>query len=117
MQFIHSLSEAQMKKIEELRVGVRQGMMFFGRERLAEAAYENAMAELAKPNPDKNVVLWHLDMATNLNPTFLEAIELKEKVSGKRVTDTDNSIIRNFVSASVMNSATISPTSASLDIK
>jgi type IV pilus assembly protein PilQ len=111
------LSEAQMKRVEELRVGVRQGMMFFGRQRLAEAAYENAMAELAKPNGDKNVALWHLDMATNLNPTFLEAIELKEKVSGKRVTETDNSIIRNFVSQSVLNSTTALPASASLDIK
>jgi type IV pilus assembly protein PilQ len=95
------LSEQQMKRVEELHVGVRKGMMFFGRERLAEAAYENAVTELAKPVPDRNLALWHLDMATNLNPTFLEAIELKEKVSGKRVTDTDNSIIRNFVSQSV----------------
>jgi len=97
------LSEEQMKRAEDLRVGTRKGMMFFGRERLAESAYENAVAEMSKPNPDKNLVLWHLDMATNLNPTFLEAIELKEKVSGKRVTDSDNSIIRHFVSDSIIS--------------
>ncbi len=92
-----------MKRVEDLRVGVRKGMMFFGRERLAEAAYENAKSELAKPTPDRNLVLWHLNAATNLNPTFLEAIELKEKVSGKRVTDSDNSMIRDFVSQSIMD--------------
>jgi type IV pilus assembly protein PilQ len=96
------VSEAEAKHMEDLRVGVRKGMMFFGRERLAEQAYENAVAELAKQNPDRNLVMWHLDAATNLNPTFLEAIELKEKVSGKRVTDADNSSIRSFVSRSIL---------------
>jgi type IV pilus assembly protein PilQ len=99
------LSEAQMQRAEELRVGVRKGMMFFGRERLAESAYENAVAEMNKPNPNRDLVLWHLDAATNLNPTFLEAIELKEKVSGKRVTDSDNSMIRAFVSRSVLGTS------------
>ena len=98
------LSEFEMKHVEDLRVGVRKGMMFFGRERLAELAYENAVHELTKPNPDRNLVLWHLNAATNLNPTFLEAIELKEKVSGKRVIDSDNSIIRDFVSKSILTS-------------
>jgi type IV pilus assembly protein PilQ len=98
------LSEIEMKHVEDLRVGARKGMMFFGRERLAELAYENAVHELSKPNPDRNLVLWHLNAATNLNPTFLEAIELKEKVSGKRVIDSDNSIIRDFVSNSILSS-------------
>jgi type IV pilus secretin PilQ/predicted competence protein len=106
------ISEDQMKRVEELRVGVRKGMMFFGRERLAETAYENAVAELSKPHPDRNIALWHLDAATNLNPTFLEAIELKEKVSGKRVTDSDNSMIRDFVSRSVLSGMGVPPGAA-----
>jgi type IV pilus secretin PilQ/predicted competence protein len=106
------LSDAEQKHIEELRVGVRKGMMFFGRERLAELAYENAVAEMNKPNPDKNLVLWHLDAATNLNPTFLEAVELKEKVSGKTVTDSDNSSIRSFVSRSILADQGPMPASA-----
>ncbi|HEX8324416.1 MAG TPA: secretin and TonB N-terminal domain-containing protein [Tepidisphaeraceae bacterium] len=110
------LSEVQMQRVEELRVGVRKGMMFFGRERLAESSYENALTELSRPKPDRNLVLWHLNAATNLNPTFLEAIELKEKVSGKRVTDSDNSMIRDFVSNSILkNSAPPRPAAATLD--
>jgi type IV pilus secretin PilQ/predicted competence protein len=99
------ISEQQMKRAEELRVGVRKGMMFFGRERLAVSAYENATAELAKPHPDRNVALWYLDMAINLNPMFLEAIELREKVSGQRVTDPDNSIIRHYLEDSMLSDA------------
>ena len=30
--------------------------------------------------------MWHLDCATNLNPKFLEAIEMKEEITGKEVT-------------------------------
>jgi type IV pilus assembly protein PilQ len=104
------LSEDQLKRVEELRVGVRKGMMFFGQERLAEIAYENAVAEENKPNPNRDLVLWHLNAATNLNPTFLEAIELKEKVSGRRVTDSDNSMVRDFVRQAVLKESIVTPT-------
>ena len=103
------VSEADLKRAEDLRVGVRKGMMFFGRERLAELAYEDAVSEMAKPHANLSLALWHLNVATNLNPTFLEAIELKEKISGKRVTDSDNSIIRNFISQSILKDTDPSP--------
>jgi type IV pilus assembly protein PilQ len=96
------LSEDAMRKLEELRVGVRKGMMFFANERLAETAYQNAVNELNKPHPNTGLAMWHLNVATNLNPTFLEAIELKEKLSGQHVTDVDNSSIRSFVSRAIL---------------
>ena len=90
-------SEAEQKEAEKLRTGVRQGMMFTGRERLSEAAYEKAVEEMAKPLPDRKKALWHLDMATNLNPKFSEAIQLKQQITGKEVSSVDNSNIRSFV--------------------
>jgi type IV pilus assembly protein PilQ len=96
------LSEEALKKLEELRVGVRKGMMFFAAERLAETAYQNAVDELNKPKPNKSLAMWHLNIATSLNPTFLEAIELKEKLSGEHVTDVDNSEIRSFVARAIL---------------
>ncbi|HEY1922221.1 MAG TPA: hypothetical protein VGG44_05605 [Tepidisphaeraceae bacterium] len=95
-------SEEQMKDLEKLRVGVRKGMMWFGRERLAESAYENAVAEMNKPKPNLDLALWHLNCAINLNPKFLEAIEMKERITGKQVTDVDNSAIRSFVRRQIM---------------
>jgi hypothetical protein len=83
-----------------MRVGVRQGMMPWGRERLAESAYEKAVEELAKPNPDRKRALWHLDCATNLNPKFAEAIELKAQLTGEEVTSVDNSSISRSCSGS-----------------
>jgi hypothetical protein len=97
------MSEEELKRAEKLRVGVRKGMMPWGRERLAETAYDCALAELKKPHPNNQKVLWHLDCATNLNPKFSEAVDLKERISGKVVTDVDNSSIRSFVRDMIMN--------------
>jgi type IV pilus assembly protein PilQ len=95
-------SEEELKDAETLRVGVRKGMMWFGRERLAESAYENAVAEMNKPVPDVNAALWHLNCAINLNPKFLEAIKMKEELTGRLVTDVDNSTIRSFVRRQIL---------------
>ncbi|HSV15711.1 MAG TPA: hypothetical protein VLI90_15725, partial [Tepidisphaeraceae bacterium] len=98
-----ALSEEQQKRIEDYRVGVRKGMMIWGRERLAETAYQNALASLREPNPNRGMAMWHLNNATNLNPQFVEAMELKEKISGREVTASDNSSIRQFVSKAIIS--------------
>lgn len=95
-------SEEELQQAEKLRVGIRKNMMPFGRERLAECEYEKALKELKKPDPDRHIVLWHLNAAIGLNPTFSEAINLKESVTGKVVTDVDNSTIRSFVKRQIM---------------
>ncbi|MDB5326532.1 MAG: pilQ [Phycisphaerales bacterium] len=101
----NKLSEETMKRMDQIRLGVRKGMMPFGRERLAQNDYENALAELAKPKPDLNLVLWHLNSAINLNPMFLEAIELRSKINGQKVTEADSSLIRDFVAKAILGSA------------
>jgi type IV pilus assembly protein PilQ len=90
-------SEQELQRLDHLRVGVRRGMMGSGRERLAEGFYDGAQAELAKSNPDRGKVMWNLNAATNLNPKFLEAIELKQQMTGKDLQTVDNSISRDFV--------------------
>lgn len=104
-------SIAAAKDFDKLRVGVRKGMMVTGRERLAEISYEKAQAELAKPNPDRSKALWHLDIATNLNPKFAEAIALKEKLTGVELSTVDNSSVRGFVKRRVMAESNLAPTS------
>ena len=98
---------------EQMRVGVRKGMMPWGRERLAETAFEHALAEMNKANPDRQKALWHLDSAINLNPKFAEAIEMKQQITGEVVTAVDNSSIRHFVRRQVMaerqGGATVTP--------
>ena len=50
---------------------------------MAECCYQTAVTEMAKEHPDRCKALWHLDCAINLNPQFLEAINLKEELNGK----------------------------------
>jgi type IV pilus assembly protein PilQ len=95
-------SEDMLKDMDKLRVGVRRGMMIFGRERLAESEYEAAVKEMDKPNPNRQVALWHLNSATNLNPKFLEAIKMKENLTGAELATSDNSTIRGFVRQQIL---------------
>jgi type IV pilus assembly protein PilQ len=96
------MSEEELRRMNQLRVGVRRGMMPFGRERLAESSYDAAVSEMNKSNPNKKLAMWHLNSATNLNPKFSEAIELKEQISGVQVTSVDNSLGRSFVSRMIL---------------
>jgi type IV pilus assembly protein PilQ len=95
-------SEEAQRDAEKLRVGNRRGMMFFGRERLAEANYDKAVREMSKKNPSRKKAIWYLDAALNLNPTFMEAIKMKESLSGKEVTTVDNSQMKTFVKRQIM---------------
>lgn len=105
-------SELEQKEIDKMRVGARKELMFFGRERLAESAYEDAIAELNSRHPNMDKVVWHLNCAIDLNPHFIEAIDLKEKITGKQVTDVDNSTIRSFVRRMIMEDNPPPPTAA-----
>ena len=97
-----ALSEEAMKMGESLRVGVRKGMMPWGRERMADTYYEWAQKEMRKSHPDRKLAKWHLDAATNLNPKFVEAIEMKQQITGYEVTTSDSSAIRNYVKRAML---------------
>lgn len=95
-------SQQAMKDLDKLRIGVRRGMMPFGRERLAECFYDQAVAEMAKPHPCTQKAKFLLDCATNMNPLFLEAIKMKETITHREVTSVDNSNVRYFVKRLIM---------------
>ena len=94
------LSEEQARNAERMRVGMRQGMMWFGRERLADGHYRDAVKDVERGR--RGSALWHLNMALNLNPKFAEASDLKARVQGSEVTAADNSSIRSFVTSAII---------------
>jgi type IV pilus assembly protein PilQ len=95
-------SEQELKQTERIRVGMRRGLMPWGRERLAESWYQNAVTEMNKPHPDRQKALFHLNCAIQLNPKFAEAIEMRSQISGTEMTAVDNSTIRHFVKNQIM---------------
>lgn len=88
-------SQEQYENIERLRVGMRKGLMWHGRERLAEAHYQKAVAALDAGKQDK--ALWHAKLATHCFPRHLPAIELKETLLSRREWDSDDSTSRLFI--------------------
>ncbi|MCC6238763.1 MAG: secretin and TonB N-terminal domain-containing protein [Phycisphaerales bacterium] len=104
-----AISEEAMRDMEKLRVGVRQGMMPWGRERLAEGEYDQALRQLNKATPDQKAALWHLNAAINLNPKFLEAIKLKQELTGQEIKSIDNSTTRTFVARAILAERAVAP--------
>lgn len=94
------MSLEAIQDVERYRVGMREGLQWWGRERLAQAHYHWALEHLERGDLDR--ALWDLNLAINNNPKFLAAIKLKEDLLGERVWDEDNSAIRGFVRQQIM---------------
>ncbi|HOW72006.1 MAG TPA: secretin N-terminal domain-containing protein [Phycisphaerae bacterium] len=88
-------SRKALENVERYRAGLRAGLQPYGRERLAQAHYHWAMQHLAKGNAQR--ALWDARLATHLNPMFLEAIELSERLTNERAWEADGSTANNFV--------------------
>lgn len=88
-------SEDLMEDIERMRVGIRQGLMWHGRERLAQAHYRQAVDAAAAGDSGKAV--WHLNLALHNNARMVPAIKLKEDILGERAWDEDGTGGRFFL--------------------
>jgi type IV pilus assembly protein PilQ len=94
------VSEEEARNAERIRVGMRHGMMWFGRERLAEGHYKSAVKD--HQHGHDGSALWHLNAALGLNPKMPEAMDLKARIQGKEVTGVDGSSIHNFVRRAIL---------------
>ncbi len=96
------ISEQAMKDANKIRAGLRKGLMFWGRERLSEMNYEIATSEMSKSHPDRKRAIWHLDAAINLNPKFLEAIKLKQDLTGEEISSVTNGPMHDFMGNAIL---------------
>jgi len=85
----------QLEDNERTRVGLRRGMMWHGRERMAQWHYRRALEFHARG--DDEHALWNTQMALVNQPSFLSAIELREEIEQAREWDDDGSITRAFI--------------------
>ena len=72
---------------ERIRLGARQGMMWFGRERLAQTHMRWAREHVA--TGDNESALWDVEMALSLRPTMIEALDLKERLTHRTIWATE----------------------------
>jgi type IV pilus assembly protein PilQ len=85
----------QLQDSERIRVGLRRGMMWHGRERMAQAHYREALEHYARG--EHRQALWNVQMALLNQPRFLSAIKLKEDIVEAREWDDDGSVTRTFL--------------------
>ncbi len=88
-------SREQFENAERLRVGVRQGLMWHGRDRVAQAHYHKALDALSEGDRDK--ALWHLNLTLHNNGLMMPAIRLKEAILGRRAWEDDGTGGRGFL--------------------
>jgi len=88
-------SRGVKEDIDRLRVGVRRGLMWHGRDKLAQSHYQKATVLYNAGNFKQ--AQWQLDLALHNNSRMIPAIKLKERILEKRDWDDDATNIRNFV--------------------
>lgn len=88
-------SDEVREDLERFRVGMRRGLQWFGRERLAQAHFRWATDHLARGDIDQ--ALWDARIAIHNYPRHLAAMKLRELLSGRRWWESDASSIRTFV--------------------
>jgi len=88
-------SKQVFEDLERTRIGLRQGLMWHGRERLAQSHYQKAAAAVDAGHP--NLALWHADLAISCDSRHLPAIRLKEKIIGRRAWEEDGTGTRTFI--------------------
>lgn len=85
----------QLREIERARVGLRRGMMWHGRERLAQSYYRKALEHFELGDSDR--ALWSVQIALHNYPRFLSALKLKDEIQQSRDWEDDTAIARDFI--------------------
>ena len=105
---------AETQKIQEdvrrMQLGNRAGMLPWGRDRIAQMWYTKAMEAKEAGNSEKAAMF--ADWAVNANPKFVEALQMREELTGKRMNEATTSSIHNFVRDVVAADAVNAPAPA-----
>lgn len=86
---------ALLEDVERIRVGSRKGLLGTGRERLAQAFYQEAIRQTELGNADRGLL--NVRMALHNHPTHLAALKLKERLLGRRMWDNEGTRTRLFL--------------------
>jgi hypothetical protein len=89
-----------VEDFERLRVGLRRGLMWHGRERLAQTYYHQALKHYSEG--DVRHALWYLRLCLHNRPCHLSGIKLREEILQRREWEDEGSVGRDFVSRLIL---------------
>lgn len=81
--------------VERARVGTREGVMGIGRERLAQAYFQEALRLTQAGEPER--ALLNVRMALHNQPRHMAALKLRDELENRRAWDDDGSRTRTFL--------------------
>lgn len=93
--FLAETGDKTQDMIARVRAGTREGLLPFSRERMTSQMLMDARKLAAEGKTDS--ALWKLNMALSINPQQPEAIELKEKLTGKTEVWPDRSMLNELL--------------------
>ncbi|MGH7241901.1 MAG: secretin N-terminal domain-containing protein [Phycisphaerales bacterium] len=93
--FLAETGDKTQDMIARVRAGTREGLLPFSRERMTAQMLMDARKLAAEGHTEQ--AMWKLQMALSINPQQPEAIELKEKLSGKQDVWPDRSMLNDLL--------------------
>ena len=91
----HAAQRELVDDVERIRIGARQGLLGTGRERLAQAFFHAALADLERGRT--GLALLNARLALHNQPKHLAAIKLEERLLHQRLWDDEGSRMRTFI--------------------
>lgn len=92
---LEAAGQAAAEGVEMTRLGMRSGLLPWSRSKMTASHMRKALAALEAG--DEETALWQADLALGLEPTQVEAIRLKEKLTGRRVYWPQRSMLNEAV--------------------
>ncbi|MFO0860626.1 MAG: secretin N-terminal domain-containing protein [Phycisphaerales bacterium] len=89
--FLTETGDKTHDMIARVRAGTREGLLPFSREKMTSQMLVDARKLAAEGHTDQ--ALWKINLALSINPSQQEAIELKEKLTGKQEIWPDRSML------------------------
>lgn len=94
-EIVGTVGSSVMDTIEMRRIGARDGLLPWSRTKMSSSHLRAALTHINNKEPEQ--AMWQIDLALDLNPTMVEAIRLKEKLTGQREYLSDGSILGDVV--------------------
>ena len=92
---LYAAGERAQDTAQLTQVGAREGLLPWARSKLTHSHLKKAYQYRRKGNQDK--ALWHTNLALHANPTMVEALRLKEELSGQEMMVRDRGILQDAV--------------------
>ncbi len=97
----YAAGEDALARTDRVMLGVREGLLGYGRERLSAAHYHSARQLQAAGN--LHDALWNARMASHLTPTFVDAYDLRNELLGEQIYLGEYGSMRLFMRQLVEN--------------